>query len=162
MTFQEFSQLFIVNQDIGIPVNSGHSVYILLQEDIIVYVGITKSPYTRFQSHQKEKSFDRIVIFRSGLTKKDADKLETLLIRAVNPGLNKAKKKDTTIKPKNPNENLEVNASIFFEGSSYKDIASFKGTMRKLKSRGKYEKYRKMKQFLNSFEGKSAEIREIS
>ena len=55
----------LLNKKNGVPINSKNKwyIYLLIENNIVVYVGISKSLLYRVGQHQQDKNFDSIYCF---------------------------------------------------------------------------------------------------
>ena len=68
----------------NLPLQDGHYVYFLINDQSLVYIGETQVLLNRIQTHKKDKTFNKVFC----VAVKDAYKIELLNIRHHNPFYN--------------------------------------------------------------------------
>lgn len=84
MIHDELHEDFIISK--SVPVNNGASIYFLINEGKIVYVGQSKNIFARIGDHIKSKSFDSYFVF--SCQEENIDVMESFYIHKFNPELN--------------------------------------------------------------------------
>jgi len=97
------------------------SLYFLINEDTIVYVGISIKPHSRIEQHT-DKVFDKIFIYKCKSIEMSKT-LETHYITTLKPKYNKAENEDWKLSIKPPK--IKRTDYILLQETEYKNIKLF-------------------------------------